>query len=172
MHLLLYCLGQAPGAEQMRRALDPILRHGRDNISYLYALDAFDWTIIPLYFTVLGLLALLGFYRIRLVDQFWRYRDIKPEPKRRFAAGELPRITVQLPLFNELYVVERLLECGDGARLPARPARHPGARRLDRRDGGDRRGGGRRRYAGAGSTSTTSTARPHAGTRRARSRTG
>jgi len=109
MYLLLYYLGQAPGAEQMRRALDPILRHGRDNISYLYTLDAFDWTIILLYFTILGLLAILGFYRIRLVYQFWRYRHLKPEPKRRFGEGELPRITVQLPLFNELYVVERLL---------------------------------------------------------------
>ena len=59
MYLLLYYMGQAPGAEQMRRTLDPILRHGRDNISYLYTLDAFDWTIILLYFTVLGLLAIL-----------------------------------------------------------------------------------------------------------------
>lgn len=103
-------LQAAPDLEQIRRATDPILRHGRDNISYLYELDGFDWTVIVLYFTILGLLALLGIYRVRMVFQFWRYRNIKPAPLRRFAEGELPRITIQLPLFNELYVVERLLE--------------------------------------------------------------
>ncbi len=108
--LLIYYLFQAPSPEQAKVALDPILRHGRDNISYLYSLDAFDWTIIVLYFTILTLLAILGVYRIRMVYQFWRYRQIKPQPKSRFDEAELPRITVQLPLFNELYVVERLVE--------------------------------------------------------------
>jgi cellulose synthase/poly-beta-1,6-N-acetylglucosamine synthase-like glycosyltransferase len=110
MNLALFLLQSAPDLDRVRRAADPILRHGRDNISYLYSLDAFDWTVITLYFTILGLLALLGIYRVRMVFQFWRYRDIKPSPLRRFGADELPRITVQLPLFNELYVVERLLE--------------------------------------------------------------
>ncbi len=96
--------------EQTRIMLDPILRHGRDNISYLGSFDGFDWTIVIIYFTILTLLAILGIYRVRMVYQFWRYRNIKPLPKRRFAEAELPRITVQLPLFNELYVVERLVE--------------------------------------------------------------
>src|SRR6187455_746741 len=95
-HLHLF-LQAAPNVDEMRRSLDPILRHGRDNISYLYSLDTFDWTIIVLYFTVLLLLAILGMYRIRMVYQFWRYRDIKPSPKRHFLEEELPRITVQLP---------------------------------------------------------------------------
>ncbi len=110
MNIALALLQQAPSPEQAKIALDPILRHGRDNISYLYSLDTFDWTIIILYFTILTLLAILGAYRLRMVYQFWRYRDIKPQPVRRFEEHELPRITVQLPLFNELYVVERLLE--------------------------------------------------------------
>ncbi|MBO0857500.1 MAG: glycosyltransferase [Chloracidobacterium sp.] len=86
------------------------MRHGRDNISFLYSLDAFDLAIIVLYFAILALLAIIGAYRLRMVYQFWRYRDIKPQPKGRFAESELPRITVQLPIFNEMYVVERLLE--------------------------------------------------------------
>lgn len=106
----LFLLFQAPDPEQAKIAIDPILRHGRDNISFLYTLDAFDWTIIILYFSILTLLAILGIYRLRMVYQFWRYRNIKPQPMREFAADELPSITVQLPLFNELYVVERLLE--------------------------------------------------------------
>jgi cellulose synthase/poly-beta-1,6-N-acetylglucosamine synthase-like glycosyltransferase len=107
-------LQQAPSPEQLERQMEnlfhPILRHGRDNISFLYSLDSFDWAIIILYFTILALLAILGVYRLRMVYQFWRYRHVKPQPKRRFAESEAPRITVQLPLFNEMYVVERLLD--------------------------------------------------------------
>src|SRR5215510_11161540 len=114
MSLALTLLQQAPNPEQVKEQLEylihPILRHGRDNISFLYSLDAFDWVVIILYFSILALLAILGAYRVRMVYQFWRYRHVKPQPKRRFAESELPRITVQLPLFNEMYVVERLLE--------------------------------------------------------------
>src|SRR5215468_9532610 len=114
MSLALTLLQQAPSPEQVKEQLEylihPILRHGRDNISFLYSLDAFDWVIVILYFTILGLLAILGAYRLRMVYQFWRYRHVKPQPQRRFAESEAPRITVQLPLFNEMYVVERLLD--------------------------------------------------------------
>jgi cellulose synthase/poly-beta-1,6-N-acetylglucosamine synthase-like glycosyltransferase len=77
------------------------------NISPLYKLDTFDWTVLILYFTILATLAVYGAYRIKQVIDFWRYRKFVPEPAGRF--GELPLITVQLPLFNELYVVDRLL---------------------------------------------------------------
>jgi cellulose synthase/poly-beta-1,6-N-acetylglucosamine synthase-like glycosyltransferase len=114
MSFALTLLQQAPSPEQLEKEMEnlfhPILRHGRDNISSLYSLDGFDWAIIILYFTILALLAILGVYRLRMVYQFWRYRHVKPQPKRRFAESEAPRITVQLPLFNEMYVVERLLD--------------------------------------------------------------
>ncbi len=97
--------------EELKRITNPILRHGgADNISYLATLDGFDWTVILLYFVILTLLAILGLYRVRMVYQFWRYRNVKPSPQRRYAESELPRITVQLPLFNEMYVIERLLQ--------------------------------------------------------------
>lgn len=110
MSLALTLLLQPPSPEHVKNLIHPIMRHGRDNISFLYSLDAFDWAIIILYFAILALLAILGAYRLRMVYQFWRYRHVKPHPLRRFAESELPRITVQLPLFNEMYVVERLLE--------------------------------------------------------------
>jgi cellulose synthase/poly-beta-1,6-N-acetylglucosamine synthase-like glycosyltransferase len=80
------------------------------NISPLYKLDAFDWTVLIIYFAILGTLAIYGAYRIKQVVDFWRYRKYVPQPKARFSEAELPRITVQLPLFNELYVVERLVK--------------------------------------------------------------
>ncbi|HEX6729637.1 MAG TPA: glycosyltransferase [Pyrinomonadaceae bacterium] len=80
------------------------------NISPLYQLDAFDWLVLISYFSILAILAIYGAYRIKQVIDFWRYREFVPEPKARFLEEDLPRITVQLPLFNELYVVERLVK--------------------------------------------------------------
>jgi cellulose synthase/poly-beta-1,6-N-acetylglucosamine synthase-like glycosyltransferase len=79
------------------------------NISPLYQLDGFDWIILIIYFLILTTLAVYGGYRIKQVIDFWRYRRFVPVPGAQFAEADLPRITVQLPLFNELYVVERLL---------------------------------------------------------------
>jgi len=80
------------------------------NISPLYKLDTFDWVILIVYFAILGTLAVYGAYRIKQVIDFWRYRKFVPKPQGHFSEAELPRITVQLPLFNELYVVDRLLK--------------------------------------------------------------
>ena len=80
------------------------------NISPLYQLDTFDWTILIVYFTILTVLAIYGGYRVKQVIDFWRYRKFVPEPKSRFNPEDLPMITVQLPLFNEMYVVERLVK--------------------------------------------------------------
>src|SRR5688572_6354236 len=80
------------------------------NISPLYQLDTFDYVILIGYFTILGILAVYGSYRIKQVIDFWRYRKFVPRPSGRYSEAELPRITVQLPLFNELYVVDRLLK--------------------------------------------------------------
>ena len=61
-----------------------------------------------------------------------------PQPRRdpppRRASTELPVVTMQLPLFNEMYVARAPARRGRRDRLPARQARDPGARRLDRRD--------------------------------------
>lgn len=80
------------------------------NISPLYKLDTFDWIILIVYFAILGTLAVYGAYRIKQVIDFWRYKNFVPTPGAYFSEAQLPTITVQLPLFNELYVVDRLLK--------------------------------------------------------------
>ncbi len=80
------------------------------NISSLYQLDAFDWTILIVYFGILLVLAIYGVYRVKQVIEFWRYSKFPPRPKSLFTPDQLPHITVQLPLFNEMYVVERLVK--------------------------------------------------------------
>jgi cellulose synthase/poly-beta-1,6-N-acetylglucosamine synthase-like glycosyltransferase len=74
----------------------------------LYQLNGFDLAIMIPYFLVLGVLALYGMHRYFLVYNYYRYRDNTPP-----AAPELlewPRVTVQLPIFNERYVIERLVD--------------------------------------------------------------
>ncbi len=95
--------------ELMKKYLD-VVDKTAGNISPLYQLDTFDYTILIFYFGILGVLAIYGGYRVKQVVDFWRYRKLTPKPKAHYAAGEFPHITVQLPLFNEMYVVERLLK--------------------------------------------------------------
>src|SRR5919201_1595365 len=80
------------------------------NISPLYQLDAFDWTVLIVYFGILTVLAIYGIYRVKQVSEFWRYSKYPPKPKEHFDEAGLPHVTVQLPLFNEMYVVERLVK--------------------------------------------------------------
>jgi len=66
----------------------------------------FIWAIC--YLAVLFGLCLYGAHRYVIVYLFYKHRKNVPQPARRFES--LPRVTVQLPIFNELYVVERLLD--------------------------------------------------------------
>lgn len=63
--------------------------------------------VLALYFVVLVLLAGFGLHRYQLVYLFSRHRHKRrvnvPRP------AEMPLLTVQLPVFNEKYVVERLV---------------------------------------------------------------
>ena len=75
----------------------------------LYHPNAFDMALLIPYFIVLILLASYGVHRYILVYLYYKHRDKRTtEPQGTFA--DLPRVTVQLPIFNEQYVVERLLD--------------------------------------------------------------
>ncbi|MEM0896188.1 MAG: cellulose synthase family protein [Verrucomicrobiota bacterium] len=60
------------------------------------------------YFLVLIGLSAYGVHRFSMVYLFLKHLRHKPKPKATF--GTLPRVTVQLPIFNELHVVERLIQ--------------------------------------------------------------
>src|SRR5215469_4008988 len=75
----------------------------------LYHANAFDMALLIPYFVVLILLASYGLHRYTLVYLYYRKkRNSTTQPAEEFA--ELPRVTVQLPIFNEQYVVDRLLQ--------------------------------------------------------------
>jgi len=75
----------------------------------LYRANAFDMALLVPYFVVLILLASYGVHRYVLVYHYYKNRRNRTtEPAENFE--ELPRITVQLPIFNEQFVIERLLD--------------------------------------------------------------
>src|ERR1700719_3487309 len=63
------------------------------------------WTFC--YLAVLIGLSAYGVHRYFIIYLFLKNRKRKAEPVCQFA--QLPRVTMQLPIFNEIYVVERLL---------------------------------------------------------------
>ena len=66
--------------------------------------------VITLYLIVLSILGIYGFHRGMLLWLYWRHRQQQPKPKAQFTEKEMPMVTIQLPMFNELYVAERLID--------------------------------------------------------------
>jgi len=80
-----------------------------DTFTDIYRLQPFDYVILVPYFGVLIILSLYGLHRYHMIRGYVKYRKQMPtEAPQKFA--QLPRVTIQLPLYNEQYVVERLLE--------------------------------------------------------------
>ena len=67
-----------------------------------------ETAILSTYFFVLVILAVYGWHRYYLVYLYMKNKDRVPE------AGplplELPRVTIQLPIYNEMYVADRLID--------------------------------------------------------------
>ncbi len=75
----------------------------------VYQLNAFDLALLIPYFAILIILSVYGLHRYKLVYTYFKYKkNAMGEPAGRFE--ELPRVTVQLPIYNERFVVEQLLE--------------------------------------------------------------
>jgi len=75
----------------------------------LYSPNAFDMMLLIPYFVVMVILAGYGIHRYVLVYMYYRNRKNRTtEPPTQFA--DLPRVTIQLPIFNEQFVVDRLVE--------------------------------------------------------------
>ncbi|MGO4879539.1 MAG: cellulose synthase family protein, partial [Bryobacteraceae bacterium] len=80
-----------------------------DSFSGIYQLSWFDWSILIPYFAILALLSVYGVHRYEMIRTYFKHRKkAVGEPRQRFA--QLPPVTIQLPIFNERYVVERLID--------------------------------------------------------------
>lgn len=80
-----------------------------DTFSGIHRLDWFDWSLLIPYFATLIILSVYGLHRYEVIRRFMKVKKTLPkDPPRRFE--QLPPVTVQLPIYNERYVVERLIE--------------------------------------------------------------
>src|SRR5271169_1089999 len=80
-----------------------------DTFAGVYRLEWFDWSLLIPYFVILVVLACYGCHRYEMIRKYLRHKDRVPAlvPAK---WETLPRVTIQLPLYNERYVVERLIE--------------------------------------------------------------
>ncbi|HKS67276.1 MAG TPA: cellulose synthase family protein [Candidatus Acidoferrales bacterium] len=93
-----------PVADYWRRNMDPLKNPFRG----LYQLNGFDLAVMLPYFVVMIVLAAYGMHRYALVYRFFKNRkNTAPPPPE---IHKWPKVTVQLPIFNERYVIERLIE--------------------------------------------------------------
>jgi cellulose synthase/poly-beta-1,6-N-acetylglucosamine synthase-like glycosyltransferase len=91
----------SPLARYWHQITDPTFRG-------LYQANAFDLAIMLPYFFVMVILSVYGIHRYTLVYNFFKNRkNVAPAPPE---VIEWPKVTVQLPIFNERYVIERLIE--------------------------------------------------------------
>ncbi|HUN84137.1 MAG TPA: cellulose synthase family protein [Terracidiphilus sp.] len=75
----------------------------------LYHWNWFDLTLLMPYFAVMVILSIYGIHRYTLCYLYFKYRkNYNPHPPRQFE--KLPLVTVQLPIFNEQFVIDRLIE--------------------------------------------------------------
>jgi|SRR5688572_9187281 len=63
--------------------------------------------VLATYFFVLVILAVYGWHRYFLVYLYMKNKDRLPVPT---GMDRLPRVTVQLPIYNEMYVADRLID--------------------------------------------------------------
>jgi cellulose synthase/poly-beta-1,6-N-acetylglucosamine synthase-like glycosyltransferase len=80
-----------------------------DTFGGIYKLSAFDWAMLIPYFSILFILSIYGVHRYETIRRYRKCREnlLQTAPK---LYEQLPRVTIQLPLYNERFVVERLLE--------------------------------------------------------------
>jgi cellulose synthase/poly-beta-1,6-N-acetylglucosamine synthase-like glycosyltransferase len=88
--------------------------HFRDRtFQHLYRWNTFDTALLIPYFIVMLILAFYGIHRYQLVWLYFRNRKKAAHsdaPAARFSDQALPFVTVQLPIFNEQFVIDRLVD--------------------------------------------------------------
>ena len=70
-------------------------------------MSALELSVVVAYALLLLVLSVYGSHRYTMAYLYYRHKYRLPTPLARFE--RLPRVTIQLPIFNEMYVTERLI---------------------------------------------------------------
>jgi cellulose synthase/poly-beta-1,6-N-acetylglucosamine synthase-like glycosyltransferase len=82
-------------------------------------MQAWQTVIVFAYFAVLAVLSIYGLHRYWILYLYHRHYKWKQRPPVLELRGtELPTVTVQLPLYNEMYVARRVIEAAAHMRYP------------------------------------------------------
>jgi cellulose synthase/poly-beta-1,6-N-acetylglucosamine synthase-like glycosyltransferase len=99
---LAFLLTMSPVSRIMRGLFD-------DTFKGIHQLAWFDWAMLIPYFGILTILSIYGIHRYEVIRTYFKHRKkVMGEPPQHF--DRLPPVTIQLPIYNERYVVERLIE--------------------------------------------------------------
>ena len=80
-----------------------------NTFSGIHQLNWFDYSLLIPYFALLAVLCFYGLHRYEIIRSYRKWRkQVGAASGARF--DPLPRVTIQLPIYNERFVVERLLE--------------------------------------------------------------
>ena len=75
---------------------------------FFHSMTFLETLTLATYFFVLVILAVYGWHRYYLVYLYMKHKDYQPVPDGSFET--LPPVTVQLPIYNEMYVADRLID--------------------------------------------------------------
>src|SRR5580765_3628395 len=73
--------------------------------------------ILVTYFFVLSILGIYGWHRYYLVYEYMKNKDRVPGPPP--PVDEWPVVTIQLPIYNEMYVADRVIDAACAIEYPA-----------------------------------------------------
>lgn len=79
-------------------------------------MQTFQTIFVIVYFCILCIVSIYGIHRFAMSTLYRIHRKDIPKPDDEFT--DLPRVTIQLPMFNEKYVVERLVDAVCQIRYP------------------------------------------------------
>jgi len=71
-------------------------------------LEFLGWGFLSLHYALLFVLCLFGLHRLSMVFRWNKYKDVKPKEAAQLAG--LPKVTIQIPVFNERNVIGRIID--------------------------------------------------------------
>src|SRR5580704_4866619 len=104
LHEFVTIAAQNPLSNYWAKMVDPRMNPFRG----LYQINSFDLAVMVPYFVILVVLAAFGLHRYWLVYEYAKHRKNVPGPPP--PIDRWPKVTIQLPIYNERYVIERLVE--------------------------------------------------------------
>jgi len=66
------------------------------------------WGFLSLHYALLVVLCIFGMHRLSMVARWYKYKDVTPPQASPWA--ELPKVTIQIPIFNERNVAGRIID--------------------------------------------------------------